>query len=231
MFNPEPGQPRPEFEIDRDVRYPTGNDSGSEVVISSYQIGGVIHFGVRPAGEPLPQKYDQQKLPELLFLGVAGLTLVLLIVLLVRLPDLLSRAGWVLRGLFRPRVHIDGIKNVPSVGPVLLLTNSSLADDRRSIIAATDRFVRYFNPEESGPSMLNEASTVLERGDVVALTIHGVEGSQKGQRAFLEGIRRKFDAIIIVPVFCGKNNGTRQVLFKEPLSGPLPESLMEWVQK
>jgi MFS family permease len=63
--------------IDVDSRVSTG----SRVVVTRYDLSGVTHYDIRPAGSPLDPDYDQRMLPRYLFVGAAGMTLVTLLVL------------------------------------------------------------------------------------------------------------------------------------------------------
>ena len=67
---------------------------GSAVAVTRYDLAGVTHYDVRPAGAPLDPDYDQRHLPRFLFWGAAGMTLVTLLVLW-RPIDRLRRAGGV----------------------------------------------------------------------------------------------------------------------------------------
>lgn len=56
-------------------------EKGSRVVVTKYELAGVTHYDVRPAGAPLDPDYDQRELPRYLFVGAAGMTLLTLLVL------------------------------------------------------------------------------------------------------------------------------------------------------
>ncbi|HJZ55305.1 MAG TPA: hypothetical protein VKE74_10120, partial [Gemmataceae bacterium] len=56
-------------------------ERGSRVAVTRYDLAGVRHFDIRPAGSALEPDYDQRMLPQSLFAGAAGMTLLTLLVL------------------------------------------------------------------------------------------------------------------------------------------------------
>jgi acyl-[acyl-carrier-protein]-phospholipid O-acyltransferase/long-chain-fatty-acid--[acyl-carrier-protein] ligase len=58
-----------------------GVEVGAAVVVTSYTLGDVTHYDIRPAGTPLDPDYDQRRLPRYLFVGAAAMTLLTLLVL------------------------------------------------------------------------------------------------------------------------------------------------------
>lgn len=58
-----------------------GATEGTEVVVDRFDLAGVTHYDVRPAGSPPEPAYDRRELPRFLFWGAAGMTLVTLLVL------------------------------------------------------------------------------------------------------------------------------------------------------
>ena len=52
---------------------------GQRVTVSGYDLGGVTHYEIVPAGEQPTPHYDRRHLPRFLFLGAAGLTLLMLL--------------------------------------------------------------------------------------------------------------------------------------------------------
>jgi MFS family permease len=55
---------------------------GQRVTVSGYDLGGVKHFEIDPEGSPPSPDYDRRHLPRFLFLGAAGLTLLMLLAIL-----------------------------------------------------------------------------------------------------------------------------------------------------
>ena len=45
---------------------------GDRVIISVYQYGGVAHYHLRREGEPMAEVYDEQNMPQLLFLSAGA---------------------------------------------------------------------------------------------------------------------------------------------------------------
>ncbi|MBX9581820.1 MAG: MFS transporter [Gemmataceae bacterium] len=72
---------RAEPGADTIVEVARGVEPGQPVVVTRYDLSGVTHYDVRPAGAPLDPDYDQRHLPRFLFWGAAGMTLVTLLVL------------------------------------------------------------------------------------------------------------------------------------------------------
>ncbi len=72
------------LEVDKgvDPRRPQQDGPKQRVGVSRYTIGGVAHYDLVPAGEQPAPDYDQRHLPRFLFLGAAGLTFAMLLVIL-----------------------------------------------------------------------------------------------------------------------------------------------------
>ena len=62
-------------DIDKTVK------EGSAVIATRYDLSGITHFDIRPAGTPLDPDFDQRALPRYLFAGAGLMTLITLIVL------------------------------------------------------------------------------------------------------------------------------------------------------
>jgi len=123
-----PAQRKAVVETTRSV--PTTVEPGTrpEVVVARYEKKGVEHFLVRTEGEDLDAVYDNSHLPQYLFIGAGAMALLTLGLLWSQMPDLFSRAGWVLRSLGAVRLRAFGTDHVPANGPVILVTNCR--DDR-----------------------------------------------------------------------------------------------------
>jgi MFS family permease len=72
------------IKANRDVRLPQAGDPGpgQRVSVSGYDLGGVAHFEIVPEGQPPTPDYDRRRLPRFLFLGAAGLTLLMLVAIM-----------------------------------------------------------------------------------------------------------------------------------------------------
>jgi len=148
---------------------------GMAVTVSRYDLAvdnvrSVQHFTLRPKGAEQEPAYDFRKLPEMLFLGAGAMTLLTLFVLIGTLRDLVSRSLWFLKSL-GTRTHVDHLKNLPGSGPVILVTNNGATNCQRSIIAATDRFTRFFGVNERSANDVQQAIAILERGDLIGVTL------------------------------------------------------------
>ena len=74
------------IDLNRGVR------EGQRVAVSRFVLHGVEHLDIRSADDPLEPDYDAAHLPRFLFMGAGLMTLLTLLVLMWRLPDLPSRA-------------------------------------------------------------------------------------------------------------------------------------------
>lgn len=97
----------------------------------------------------LLDKYIEQlqiktQLPGVLFLSASLLTVGMLVLLCRQLPDFFVRAVLWINSQGRYHLHVDGLEHLPSDGPVLLATNCERFDQCIQVLAATDRFTRFF---------------------------------------------------------------------------------------
>jgi hypothetical protein len=70
------------IELDKRVQPPAPGGPFPRVTVSRYEVAGVAHYDVVPEGETPPPEYDQRRLPRFLFVGAAGLTFLMLLVIL-----------------------------------------------------------------------------------------------------------------------------------------------------
>jgi acyl-[acyl-carrier-protein]-phospholipid O-acyltransferase/long-chain-fatty-acid--[acyl-carrier-protein] ligase len=106
-----------------------------------------------------PPTQDQLKLmkdqvPTILFLVASVMTAGILFLLCQQLPDFFTRALLWLRSLSRYRLHVVGINNLPSEGPVILATNCETPVGCMKVLTATDRFTRFILVEHSPSARL-----------------------------------------------------------------------------
>jgi acyl-[acyl-carrier-protein]-phospholipid O-acyltransferase/long-chain-fatty-acid--[acyl-carrier-protein] ligase len=171
-----------------------------------------------------------------LFLTASLLTAVIMFVLGQRLPDFFTRTLLWLRSLRRYRLHVIGLNNLPSDGPVILATNCETPERCMQVLTATDRFIRFILPETPpvhhlGPVLgyltrrthlallkpgkvtgaeldrtLADAVAVLERGEMIGLPANG-RSTLFDVDAFLGRLRAKFPGAQVMPVYCGAPNG------------------------
>ncbi len=74
----DPAQAKEVLEVDGSISTKT---IGSRVDVSKFDTDGVIHYDLVPAGKPPKKDHDNRRLPSLLFLGAAILTLGILVLL------------------------------------------------------------------------------------------------------------------------------------------------------
>jgi MFS family permease len=152
------------------LKFQSGVADGLGVAASRYEVRGVVYYLLRPVDKELPDAYDEEPLPRYLFLGAALVSLLILLVLLQQMPDLLPRAFWVLRSLRQARLHVVGTYHLPTDGPTVLVTNCQTEADRRNVVAATDRLVRFVAPDLSDA----ELQHAMQSGAVLALAADAV---------------------------------------------------------
>jgi MFS family permease len=152
-------------------KVPTAVDSTGprEVIVDTYA-RHKHHYLVRMPGEKPETVYDKSRLPRYLFLG-AGLTALLTLGMLWReMPDLFSRAMWVLRAARMTRnLHAVGTHFLPGDGPTVLVTNCRDETSRRNVVAATERTVRFVQTKLTDDALAVELRAV-QSGAVLALT-------------------------------------------------------------
>ncbi len=225
----QPAKGRPPAVITAD----SGVEVGQEVALSQWERSprGVDHFEVRLAGEELQPAYDQERVPQFLFLGASLMTLGILILLCRQLPDFFVRALLWLRSHGRYRLKVVGLQNLPSDGPVILATNCDRFESCMQVVAATDRFTRFIllesDKDESPPWLLRylarrtglvalpahnvtaeawegalaRAAKTLGQGNLVGVTADGA-GPAPGMVKLLQELQTLTPAPIL-PVYCG----------------------------
>lgn len=123
--------------------------------------------------------FDNSGLPGFLFLGAAGITLVILVILCCIMPDLAGRAMWALRQMGGPRVRGIGSHHIPLSGAMVLATNCQTQDDCRYLRSATDRLCTFVGPRNGSKwnsiSDAEQAHRALTAGRVVVLTDGGLD--------------------------------------------------------
>src|SRR5205814_6396000 len=87
------------IEITRAIHAQVNPDDPPQVVVARYEKKGIEHYLVRMKDEDLAPVYDNSHLPQYLFVGAGAMALLTLGLLWFQMPDLFSRAGWVLRSL------------------------------------------------------------------------------------------------------------------------------------
>jgi MFS family permease len=116
---------------------------GDAVVETTYKIGDVRHHSLRRAGQPRIPVFDKRRLPRLLFVGAALMTLSSLLLLRRQMPDLFLRTVLWARLRGRYRLNLYGADNLPGTGPVILVSNAERREAGFQILTATDRTARF----------------------------------------------------------------------------------------
>ncbi len=152
---------------------------GDRVVVIPYKKGEKIkHYRVRREDERRSPFYDTHRLPILLFLSAAGMTLFTLFLLWLQLPSLFWRTWLWLRWRGRAKLEVFGINNLPDRGPALLVVGTSNPETCLQVYSATDRTTHFVPPEPSAApprhslnGVLNDALWSLQGGQAVELAL------------------------------------------------------------
>jgi MFS family permease len=205
------GQPRATI-----LKVESGVEENSPVVVSRYEVRGVKYYELRPEGTPLTTEYDEEPLPRYLFLGAAVVSLLMLVALCQQMPDLLSRAAWVVRSLGEVRLHVVGTEHVPIDGPVVLVTNCRDTRAYRDVVSGTERPVRFAYTKLTDDG-LERAVRAVQAGTVLALSAEAAD--------LLPVLQQRLPATYL-PVYYGPMlaeqngpvpDGTMRVAFGAPL--------------
>lgn len=86
----------------------------------------------------------QTYLPSALCMTASLLTVAMVVILCRQLPDFLVRAVLWLRSQGRYHLTASGVQLLPTSGPAILATNCARFEDCMHIVAATDRYIRFF---------------------------------------------------------------------------------------
>lgn len=200
-------------------------EEGDRVDVGEYQIGTMTYTTLRLHKDaPLPTAYNKSRVPRYLFVGAAVITFLILVLLRLRLPDLLLRTFLWKRALGRYRLRVAGSNQLPSDGPVLLISNVRTVDGCLEVLAATDRYTRVILPQrpadvglpfslrlllrrsalgvfgEDEAALTERAARALERGDVVLIPrADGVEARRLG-----EALEKRAGPTVVLAHFDGE---------------------------
>jgi len=170
---PPPGQTAL-IEVTRGIPAEVVADEPVAVVVSFYH-KHANHYVVRLASESPVAVYDNSHLPSYLFVGAGAMALMTLLLLWGRMPDLFSRAIWVIRTFGRTRLlRAVGTAHLPADGPVVLLTNCKDETACRDVVAATERAVSFITTKLSDQGLAEELKLV-KNGRVLALSAQAEE--------------------------------------------------------
>jgi MFS family permease len=237
-------------------------DVGEAVKVSTVRLPptasrprAVTYYDVRRADKPLRPAFDNEQVPQYLFVGAALMTVATLLLLRREMPDFFMRSLLWLRSVGRGRLEVSGVNNLPPDGPVLLVTNCDRPAGCLRVLAATDRFTRFVLVENghadrlppvlgylarrtslavvrpgAGAGALGRALErtlrALGRGEVVGLPADG------GAAAFavdelLRDVQGRL-AVTVLPVFCGtaQTGAVTRVVIGMPLPAGTPAEVI-----
>jgi hypothetical protein len=149
-----------------------------------------------------------------MFLGAAGMTAIVLLLLIWLLPDLPMRTKWLLASLHQERLRVEGILNVPGHGPVVLATNAASDYDRINVRWACDRRV-HFVPNLASEGDVQQGLDNLRAERVVAITVN--ESTAAKAEEFLNAaVKQLGPELVVLPAEAEKS----VVKFGEPQTEP-----------
>ncbi len=149
---------------------------GDRVADRRFRLKGVTYHRVRRADQEPKPFYDESGLPKFLFLGASSLTLLTLLILWRRMPDLFLRTAIWLRTQRRYRLEVEGMNHLPDAGPVVLITNACGVEARTHVLSAADRTVHFVQSTKDEDADRRRIADLLSRGNVVALSPNESEG-------------------------------------------------------
>lgn len=172
---------------------------GDRAIDRRYRLGSVTYHRIRRTDQEPKPFYDESRLPRLLLLGAASLTLLTLLLLWRQMPDLFLRSWIWLRTQRHYRLEVEGMNNLPEVGAVLVATNARGVEECRHLVSATDRMTRFVfaGSDDSKEAQLFQRTIEreLSQGVVVALSLDG----DKAERSF-DGLPSR-QTVPILPVW------------------------------
>jgi MFS family permease len=178
----------------------SGENRRPAVIVSMYNIRGIIHYHIRLYTEPLPPVFDNIELPRYLFMGAAVMTLITLLLLIAILRDLIRRSIYVLRTVGRSRLHVFGTHHLPGRGPTLLITEAVTAADIERITQVSDRPIHFVDP--AVPWAMKQVIDLLKSSQVVGWPLTDKTDASTSDLV-KEASRHLGDALTILTVFCG----------------------------
>jgi MFS family permease len=149
-----------------------GLQVGDRVVDRRYRLKDVTYHRVRRADQEPKPFYDESGLPKLLFLGASSLTLLTLLLLWRRMPDLFLRTTIWLRTQRRYRLEVEGMNHLPDAGPILIVTNAQGIEASTHVLSAADRTVHFVQPGKDEDADRRKITDMLSRGGVAALSLN-----------------------------------------------------------
>lgn len=140
------------------------------------------------------QLETQLRVPRVLFLTASVFTVAMMVLLGRMLPDIYMRTVLWLRSHGSYRLHVSGIANIPSSGPVVLATDGDRFEAAMHVISVLDRYTRFLLIE-SGPEdwkwrplvryLASRSGLVTLRAD--SPSIAWADAIRKGRETLLQG--------------------------------------------
>ncbi len=213
------------LQVDEDL------EMGAKVKVSKYALRGLEYYRVRDASTDLKPLYNNEDVPEYLFIGASLMTLRVLLLLWRQLPDFFVRTLRWWQGLGRYQIRVLDNANLPTSGPAILATNCRRFQESIDVLAATDRQLPFLLMEENGDERewsrlrswakraglitlkagaataveLDSAAAAgirqLKLGHLVGISINGSYPHAEGE-CLLDQLRAAV-RVPVVPVYCG----------------------------
>jgi MFS family permease len=176
------------------IHIENGVSEGDDVVVRAYVEGEVTYYKVQSADEDESPVRDKSRLPQPLFLAAGLLTALTLLALWRLQPDVFLRTHLWAQSLFRYRLEVCGMNNVPPRGPAILVTDAPGAEACLRVLSATDRVTHFLMLQENGgplpgyhlavlsagetspevwEELARKAKDLLARGEVIGLSLNG----------------------------------------------------------
>lgn len=170
-----------------------GIKTGDAVKVATYELRGVRHYLIRKDGQPLKRIFDNISLPRYLFFGAALMTLGILVLLCFKLPDFFTRMCFWLRTLRVFRLKAVGMTNLPTDGPVIIVTNCSEMKSCLQLVSATDRTTKVIMVDDDKANGVGPIiATLARRSSLIAVKADGglegwVTATREGLRTLQDG--------------------------------------------
>ncbi len=168
-----------------------GIKTDDKVIVSTYELRGVIHYLVRKDGQTLKRIFDNESLPRYLFFGAALMTVGILLLLCRKLPDFFTRMCFWLGTLRAFRLKAIGMHNLPTEGAVILVTNCKETKSCLQLVSATDRTTKAIMVDDGKANGVGPIVAALARRSslIVVKADAGPEGWLSAKRAALQTLQ------------------------------------------
>jgi acyl-[acyl-carrier-protein]-phospholipid O-acyltransferase/long-chain-fatty-acid--[acyl-carrier-protein] ligase len=191
-----------------------------------------------------------RQIPHILFLSTAVMTFAAMMYLTTRLPDFYLRTAIWMRAKGHNPLRTEGIENMPTDGPVVLLANTDVFPAALDLVAAVDRFPHMLFVEPPGfkPTWLlwcarhmgwlsippiagagewiramHTGAETLRKGGMVALTVNQPVCAAETSR-LIDAWRSAEPDVVVLPVNC--TSGTCATGRPPPAEGSYPRVII-----